>query len=241
MLFRILGFTFIVTFLILSCQSDKAEADAQSAETRHAVRAVVVFGIDDTGSYGLWEQAKSIACRVVDQLQPGDILNCRRITDSSYLDTCLILKLAMPLIEELGNNNPFDRKAKRVMRQQDSGIKALKREACNRLSGLRSTNSKRTDIYGFVAAAADRFALAPKEHKRILILASDLEDNVGYQPKMNLAGAQVAVLGFQSSKDPVKTQRVKQSWTKRFTEAGATRIVFLPLEEKFNLDQFKGD
>jgi protein tyrosine phosphatase (PTP) superfamily phosphohydrolase (DUF442 family) len=106
---------------------------------------------------------------------------------------------------------------------------------------LKRTNSKRTDIYGFLAAAADRFALAPKGYKRILILASDLEDNVGYQPKVNLASAQVAVLGFQSSKDPVRTQQVKQGWIKRLTEAGATRVVFLPLEEKFNLDQFKGD
>ena len=92
-----------------------------------------------------------------------------------------------------------------------------------------------------MAAAADRFALAPKDYKRILILASDLEDNVGYQPKVNLAGAKVAVLGFQSSIDPVKTQRLKETWTKKFTEAGVARIIFLPLEEKFNLVQFKGD
>jgi len=241
MLLRMLRFTLIATFLILGCQSDKAKAATQEAERKQAARCIVVFGIDDTGSYELWEQAKNIACRIVDQLQPGDILNCRRITDSSYLDTCLILRLGLPLIEEPGNNNPFDRRAKKVTRHQESGINALKREACNRLSGLRSINSKRTDIYGFVAAAGDRFALASKEYKRILILASDLEDNVGYQPQLNLAGTQVAVLGFQSSKDPVKTQRVKQSWTKRLTEAGATRIVFLPLEEKFNLDQFKGD
>jgi len=241
MLLRMLRFTLIAGFLIVGFQSEKAMADARGAERKEAVPCIVVFGIDDTGSYGLWDQAKNIASRIVDQLQPGDIFNCRRITDSSYLDTCLILKLEMPLFEEQGNNNPFDRKAKRVIRQQESGMKALKREACNLLSSLRTINSKRTDINGFVAAAADRFALAPKEYKRILILASDLEDNVGYQPKLNLAGAQVAVLGFQSSKDPVRTQQVKQSWIKRLTEAGATRIVFLPLEERFNLDQFKGD
>jgi len=241
MVLKKLPFILVFTVCLAGCQSDKGNTASSEAAKKQAPRSIVVFGIDDTGSYELWDQAKSIACRIVDQLQPGDILNCRRITDSSYLDTCLILKLEMPVFEEQGNSNPFDRKAKKITRQQDSGIKALKREACNRLSALRSINSKRTDINGFVAAAADRFALAPKEHKRILILASDLEDNVGYQPKVNLAGAQVAVLGFQSSKDPVKTQRVKQSWTKKFTEAGATRIVFLPLEEKFNLDQFKGD
>lgn len=241
MLFRMLGLILITTFIIVGCQGEKAVAGAHEAARKQIARCIVVFGIDDTGSYRLWDQAKTIACRIVDQLQPGDTFNCRRITESSYLDTCLILKLEMPLIEEQGNNNPFDRKAKKVTRQQESGINALKREACNRLSALRPINSKRTDIYGFVAAAADRFALASKEQKHILILASDLEDNVGYQPKVDLAGTRVAVLGFQSSRDPVKMQRLKQIWTKKFTEAGAARVVFLPLEEKLNLDQFKGD
>ena len=240
MLLRMLRFTLIATFLILGCQSDKAKAATQGAERKQAALCIVVFGIDDAGSYELWEQAKNIACRIVDQLQAGDILNCRRITESSYLDTCLILKLEMPVVEP-ESNNPYDRRTKNLRSQQLSWIKSIKGQAHNRLSSLKRTNSKRTDINGFLAAAADRFALAPKEYKRILILASDLEDNVGYQPKVNLASAQVAVLGFQSSKDPVRTQQVKQSWIKRLTEAGATRVVFLPLEEKFNLDQFKGD
>jgi len=240
MLLRMLRFTLIAGFLIVGFQSEKAMADARGAEKKQAVPCIVVFGIDDTGSYGLWEQAKNIACRIVDQLQPGDIFNCRGITDSSYLDTCLIIKLEMPLVEP-ESKNPYDRRTKNLRSQQLSWIKTIKGQAHNRLSSLKRTNSKRTDIYGFVAAAADRFALAPKEYKRILILASDLEDNVGYQPKVNLASAQVAVLGFQSSKDPVRTQQVKQGWIKRLTEAGATRVVFLPLEEKFNLDQFKGD
>jgi len=230
----------ISALLILGCQGGKANAAAGAAQQDQTAGCIVVFGIDDTGSYGLWEKAKSIACQIVSQLQPGDMFNCRRITDSSYLDTCLIIKLEMPLIEP-ESNNPYDRKAKNLREQQLSWIRAIKGQACSRLSGLKPTNSKRTDIYGFVAAAGDRFALAPKDHKRILILASDLEDNVGYQPKVNLAGAKVAVLGFQSSKDPVRTQRLKETWTRKFTEAGAARVIFLPLEEKFNLVQFKGD
>ena len=241
MVLKKLPFILVFTVWLAGCQSDKGNTASSDAAKKQAPRSIVVFGIDDTGSYELWEQAKNIACRIVEQLQPGDTSYCRRITDSSYLDACLILRLQLPLIEDPGNNNPFDRKAKKIKRQQQSRVDTLKKETCTRLSVLRPTNSKRTDIYGFVAAAGDRFTLASLDHKGILILASDLEDNVGYQPKVNLSGVQVAVLGFQSSKDPVKTQRVKQSWTQKFTEAGAKRIVFLPLEEKFSLDQFKGD
>ena len=238
---RTVSFIVISAFLILGCQGDEANAAAGASQQDQTARCIVVFGIDDTGSYGLWEKAKSIACQIVSQLQPGDAFNCRRITDSSYLDSSLIFRLELPLMEEKESNNPYDRKAKNLREQQLSWIRAIKGQACSRLSGLKPANSRRTDIYGFVAAAADRFALAPKDYKRILILASDLEDNVGYQPKLNLAGARAAVLGFQSSKDPVRTQRLKETWTRKFTEAGAARVIFLPLEEKFNLVQFKGD
>jgi len=125
MLLRKLQFVLVFTVFLAGCQSDNAMSAAHGTERKQAARCIVVFGIDDTGSYELWEQAKNIACRIVDQLQTGDILNCRRITDSSYLDTCLILKLEMPLVEP-ESKNPYDRRAKDLRNQQLSWIKTIK-------------------------------------------------------------------------------------------------------------------
>ena len=92
---------------------------------------------------------------------------------------------------------------------------------------LEFTNSKYTDIYGFLAAAGDRFNLAPKTFHRILLVASDLKDNVGHSAKYDLQDSYVAVIGFQSSKNPAETRQRKAHWIEKFTHAGAKEIIFL--------------
>jgi len=155
------------------------------------------------------------------------------------MDDCAILRVEIPSTEKNKNDNPFDRKTKNIERARLLQIKLIKREAINKLSGIKFSNAKKTDINGFFAAAIDRFNLAPKHFQKILIISSDLQDNVGFNVKLDLSGVKVVVLGFQVSKDPAKTRTLKNQWTKRLKEAGASKVLFLPVEEKFNMDLFK--
>jgi len=239
---NILLCTLLFTLVFFGCQGIKEENSSKSKiEPKQELKRIVVLGIDETGSYGLWEQAKSMVVRIIEQLRPGDIFYCRSITDASYLDKYTIFRLEIPFIEETENENPFDRKSKNLHRSQVFQNNLLKREACSRLAAVRYTNAKKTDIYGFLSAASDRFNLAPKGSQRILIVASDLKDNVGYSKiKLDLSGVQVAIIGFQSSKDPIKTRRLKNKWIKRLTQAGAVKVVFLSVEEKLTMDLFQG-
>jgi hypothetical protein len=222
----------IIIFFLLGCQDKNTEQAVTNAKPEPS--RIIVLGIDETGSYKLWAQIKNTTISIIQQLKPGDVFYFRRITDASYLDTCTIFRLELPVIEESKNDNPFDRKAKNVRGAQVGRINSLKNEACQRLSAVQFTNAKRTDIYGFLAASSDRFALAPKDFKRILVIASDLKDNVGYKVKLDLSGVVVAVIGFQTSKDPGETHRLKQDWIKKLTDAGAVRVIFLSVEEKFS-------
>ena len=103
-----------LTLTLLSCQQIESKDRQQTKNSFQERKSrVVVMGIDDTGSYGLWEKAKSIAYSVVSQLRPGDIFYLRRITDASYTDDSGVFRLELPKIPISKIDNPFDRKTKR--------------------------------------------------------------------------------------------------------------------------------
>lgn len=235
-------FVFFWAAVFAGCQAESSEKVREdSSKAIPTPRRIIVMGIDETGSYNLWDQAKTMAFYVIEQLKPGDIFYCRRITDKSYKEDCLIFKFEIPMLKLPDTTNPFDRRTKNAYRSQMFQIDLLKREASSRLDAVRFTNAPYTDIFGFLAEASDKFTNAPKQFKRLVIIASDLKDNVGYKVKLDLSGAQVAVAGFQKSEDPGKTQRLKNRWIKRFTEAGVVKTVFLSAEETFTMDLFQGE
>jgi hypothetical protein len=199
---------------------------------------VIIVGIDESGSYKLREQAKKLIARVIKELEPGDILYLRRINDSSFLDQCTIFRLELPALEKPNTDNPFDRKVKRFQKSQIFRINSLKKEAIQRLADIKFKVAKHTDIYGFLAASNDRFNLAPKDYQKILIIASDLKDNVRYKVDLGLSGAYVAVVGFQNSKNPQESRNLKGQWTKEFMQSGAAKVMFLSIEEKFSAEHF---
>jgi hypothetical protein len=201
-------------------------------------RRVIIIGIDETGSYKLREQAKKLFARVISDLEPGDILYLRRINDSSYLDQCTIFRLELPALGKSKSNNPFDRKAKRLRKSQIFHINSLKKQAIQRLADIKFKVAKNTDIHGFLAASNDRFNLAPKDYQKILIIASDLKDNVRHKVNLDLSGAYVAVVGFQNSKNPQESRNLKNHWIKKLMQSGAAKVMFLSIEEKFSAEHF---
>lgn len=221
--------------LIFGCQ-DQEQASEKIPEPKP--RRVFIIGIDESGSYKLREQAKKLIARVISELEPGDILYLRRINDSSFLDQCTIFRLELPALEKSKSNNPFDRKAKRLRKSQIFHINSLKKEAIQRLADIKFKIAKNTDIYGFLGASNDKFNLTPQDYQKILIIASDLKDNVRYKVDLGLSGAFVAVVGFQNSKNPQESRNLKSDWTKKFIKSGAAKVVFLSIEERFSTKNF---
>ena len=201
-------------------------------------RRVIIIGIDESGSYKLREQVKRLIARVINELEPGDILYLRRINDSSYLDSCTIFRLELPVLRRPKVNNPFDRKTKRTRKTHIHHINSLKKEAIQRLFDISFKVAKHTDIYGFLAASNDRFNLTPQDYQKILIIASDLKDNVRHKVNLDLSGAYVAIVGFQNSKNPQESRNLKNHWIKKLMQSGAAKVIFLSIEESFSTKNF---
>jgi hypothetical protein len=221
--------------LISACQDQKQASKKIPAPKP---RRVFIIGIDETGSYKLREQAKKLFARVINELEPGDILYLRRINDSSYLDQCTIFRLELPALGKSKSNNPFDRKAKRLRKSQIFHINSLKKQAIQRLADIKFKVAKNTDIHGFLAASNDRFNITPQDYQKILIIASDLKDNVRHKVNLDLSGAYVAVVGFQNSKNPQESRNLKNHWIKKLMQSGAAKVMFLSIEEKFSAEHF---
>ena len=75
------------------------------------------------------------------------------------------------------------------------------------------------------------------DRRRVLLVASDLQDNVRFTPELNLNDAQVAVVGFQPFPDPKKTQKLKKRWTRFFIDLGARATRFFRADEAIQLNQ----
>ena len=192
----------------ISKESDKNKTAPAVPAIEPSTRVFLMF-IDDTGSYKLWDQAKSIAGQIINQLKPGDTFYLRRITSSSYTDDNIVFRLELPRLTIDDNNNPFDLKVKKQKMAYEMRVSALKLEARKRLAELKLAGSKKTDIFGCLAVASEKFSLYEPSVKRTLIIASDLQENVWYKPEIDLTGASVLILGFQAMKDPKKNPEVK--------------------------------
>jgi hypothetical protein len=221
---------------LAGCQNS-GKANEASARTTPEPERVIVMGIDDTGSYELWDQAKNIACQIIWQLQPGDIFYLRRITAESYTDKCTVFRLEIPRMQKSLSDNPFDRKAKRQKRVFEIRITALKQEAIQQIGNLKRQGAKKTDIFGFLAVATEKFSLTEKNARPIVIMATDLQDNVSWKPTLDLSNAKVVIVGFQVMKDPKKTQAFKRRWAGLFKKTGATHTLFVRAEERFDLNK----
>lgn len=209
----------------------------QLAVVAHAQKLVVVFGLDETGSYSFRNRAVAIANGVISNLQPGDVFYARRITDKSYTDSCAIFRLEIPKIGDPPTNK-FDRRARHVWKKKLKQVAMVKANAANFLSRLAPVKAKKTDIWGFFASVADRFRAEQGQNcLRMVIIASDMKDNCRRKTEIDLLGAEVIIPGFESGEDPTLTQKIKSGWTKSLEKFGAGSIVFLPPDCKLALNR----
>ena len=224
----------LFAFIISGCQS--SNANQTKVEPKQDPGRIIVMAIDDTGSYRLWNQAKNITAQIINQTKPGDVFYLRKITGESYTDKSTLFRLELPKMPASSYENPFDRKAKKHKKLFEYRTKALKQKAIKMVAKLQTSSAGHTDILSFLAIASEKFQLADKNAKRIICIASDLQENVRYKPDLNLSGAKIAIVGFQPMKDPKRTQRFKQKWINIFKKAGTTHTIFIRADERFNLN-----
>ena len=189
---------------------------------------VLIYGIDETGSYSFREKALALGGKIISEMKPGDVFYARRITHSSYSDDCNILRLALP---EVGDppQNKFDRRARYQWEMRMKTVEGLKAQACNSLVRLPPVRAKMTDIWGFFAAASDRFRTECRgDCHKVIVIASDMKDNCNREIAMDLKGVRVMVVGFESGGDPKLARKIVQGWTNSLKKYGVSDVEFLP-------------
>lgn len=191
-----------------------------------------VAGLDVSGSYGTFETARTQLLAVLRAARAGESWQVREISARSYADDASIVVLRMPLRREVAAN-PWDRRAKQRIRQANE---ARLKPVQDALAGLEAFSPeklpravrRRTDIYGFLAKAADVLGRAPATTRKVVVLASDLEDTaVQGRVNMDLNAAEVFVIAFESGVDVTATQRLRKHWIGELQRLGAGTLTFL--------------
>jgi hypothetical protein len=207
---------------------------AVSAVAADRPRAIV-FGLDETGSYAFREKALGIAQQIIVGMKPGEVFYLRRITEASYHDQCAAFRLELP---DIGTPpaNRFNPNAHRQWQRKVKRVHDLKRRAVEALGQVQPLKAKMTDIWGFVAAAADRFAMEARLGRiPVVVITSDMKDNVRLQTKLDLVGAEVLIAGYETDPEPDKTRKFKESWTRSLKECNAGTVTFLPPDCRLDL------
>lgn len=206
-----------------------------AGQVAHARRLVVVFGLDETGSYNLRQGALRMAGSVIAQLDSGDVLYVRRITHQSYSDDCIVFRLEIPAVGEEPDNR-FDTRARRVWKSRQKAVAEIKKKAVCQLSNLKSIDPPRTDIWGFLASAAERIRYEnPADCQPVVVIGSDMIDNCRKKTQLDLNGARVLIAGFESGEDADKARDVRTRWIQELTHCNASEITFLPPDCGFSL------
>jgi hypothetical protein len=200
-------------------------------------RRVIVLGLDETGSYTFRSKAIDIAAGVIGEMQPGDVLYVRRITDKSYDDACAVFRLSIPEVSPPPRNR-FNPRERQAWEQGLRMVEMLKAKAVQALKELAPVKAKKTDIIGFLKAAEDRFRIEPSgTFSPIVVITSDMQDNRGLKVSLDLVGAEIWIAGFQPTDDPVATGKAKSEWQRKLQAGNASKVTFVPTDCRVSLNE----
>ncbi len=196
-------------------------------------RTVIVFLVDETGSYHHRNQALGVAQGIIARLRPGDTFYLRRLTDSSYQESCHVLRFDAPAGCQ-SPTNKFDTKAMLAHQRCTKEANLRKARAMAEVNALEPMKSSRSDFYGGIFAAGERLQTEGRPgDRKLLVIGGDMEDNVGRNVSPGLKGVEVLVVMWEADGDPAKANKLKQQWTDYLvTRCGAQGVRFLPPDMK---------
>lgn len=212
--------TAVALMLSLACP---ALADAPKEEPQ-----VVFIAMDGTGSYRYLDRAKEVTIQLVEKLPPGSKVFVRWISADSYSDQASIVSAILPPIPVLPS--ALNRRANAAYRDSLARRKAFYDRLHQVIRQAQSLRAPKTDIWGALYAAAERFEGNPGKVHR-LVLMTDMDDNVGRSyDDFSLAGAKAEIMAFQA--DPYqKGKSRKKQWTSHLTKLGAASVEFKSMDE----------
>lgn len=195
---------------------------------------LVIFGLDETASFSMRNRGLTLARQLVARLQPGDVFYLRRITAASYSDRCAVFRLEIPPVLQVPHNK-FDRRAWQHYRLSLRRSQLLKLKAMRMLGQLEPVKASHTDVWGFLITAQEIIEAEGKGKRRIIIISSDMKDNVGNSMGLKLDGTEVVVVMWEAGKDPRYAHRLKRAWRRSILKrCHAASLTFLRPEMKFS-------
>lgn len=229
----------IIGFMVASCDMAQIitgnpgdEVSNKSEASRPKV--VYVVGLDRSGSYAIMDAAIEFCINLIERAGPGAEFIFRWISAASYNNRETISHFEVSLPENEDTVSPFDIRAHRAQQAKKDALEQEAREVIDReiahLRSLAPKGAKQTDIYGFIAAAADIFSLADPEAIRKLYLATDLIDNVGYEIEADLTDVHVTCIALQNKNNPAEMKALRDKWRAFFNESGAAEVKFVAAE-----------
>lgn len=182
---------------------------------------VCVIGIDGSGSYSNIEKAKNTVQSIIKTLPGESKVFVRWITGNSINDNNSIFSLILK--KEKVNNNPYaSEKQKKEVKKTNDYSKAVKDSINLLITHSKFPKSNKTDIYGFLAAATERFK--NNDMKPVLIILSDMKDNTNKKyNNIDLTDSKVMVLDYQSDQYSIDN---KDMWNNKLNEYGAEDVEF---------------
>lgn len=223
--------TLVLVCLVIVAGCRKSVHDAQSPENSSFKKVVCVICIDGSKSYKYLDQAKKTVAGILASLPPGSKIYIRWIADDSVKDSFSILSTVLP--EKGKKGSPFDVKNKKnqdIIKAKDVKIR---KSAIKIILQAVSPKSNRTDIFGAVYAAGERFKISA-DRVPLLVLLTDMEDDAGKEKTYDIAlnGASVKIMAFQTGKNDIT---IKKNWSEYLSGHGASKVEFLPMDEPFAL------
>ena len=191
-----------------------------------------VAGLDVSNSYKNFEIAKAHLLATLRAARSRETWVVREISARSYTDDAHIALLQMPR-GQVAVSNHYDRRGEAAARMINERRLAGPRQALQALEEfsrqkLDRSVKKSTDVYGFLARASEILSRAPRESRGVIVLATDLEDmRMQEHIDVDLRGAEIVVLAFQSGPDVVYTKRLKEQWATEFRRFNASSFLVL--------------
>lgn len=216
----------LMAILMLTISGCKGGKEAVEADP-----ITCVVALDGTGSYKYMDKAKQTTMNIAQKLPGNSKMYVRWITDDSLSDKSGAVTAELPNTSK--PMNPFDTKGK--VRHKKALVKSAKirKQLLMSIDRLKSPRAPMTDICGALYAAGVRFN-SKAESKPVLILLTDMDDNVGLcgKYKTNLNGAIVKIMDFQAGQND---EKVREHWQSFLKEHGAESVEFMPVDEPFTL------
>lgn len=215
-------------------------------------RHILLIFFDRSGSFldarDRDTNALADAANFVRQLPPAALVLVRYISDRSYEDTERCLTEAIPEESPAVDcvvTNPFDPLQKRRCQMEEFRYKAQLRclnEGRERIAaallGLTPARAKYTDVWGAIYAASQILnTYRYRTNCRVIIIYSDLHDNVGTRLPNHLAGLEgvKVIVRMARNEDPIVTEQRMSTFSERLSRWGA-EVQSIPIEVPMSVD-----